>query len=641
MEINKGNIFYSSNISRDNSVAFQGGRTNPLNMLRRKKPNDMWRDCSHIAHALGEQTQRVKGLLENAPERRVAFMQTLTSSFHSRNFMFEGSLKENSEPVFNIYNMVTKPHSAHFNIVTRSQMPFETLEQVFAHAGDKKSLEFVQIMQHDVLDGSKASGEHIVNMLKSQNRELYVHNPAEYSSYMKLNAEKEDAVNSLDILVNTGLYDRKRYDARLAVKEMMKNKNYNAVVGNDEQFIEDNYTREGRSFLDKLCSDYMPNRRGISEEDHSDILHLYASVKPENLKTRLEIIDKFKNVHMQGASEKSEIRTMRNLMDRIDSDSHAAVFVDRALGDGIKVESMEEFNRIMDIVPPVKAKVFHKNISRIVANTNLAEREQALKENVENPLFTNPRVERENARSLRPKRKDTLFEKLYKRVENSINKDTYSRELRVDRLGTPSSQFRLVEFKPDRKFAKVGVPAFEMEVLQPVETVEMPKIVQTLRLHPEARKLKVVSDVNNIIEQKLGEKTLEKQKGIYSDKATAIRLKLLPEIFDSVSATRKESSALGQRPTVENRDAVKLYEKIQGKNRKLVRYMLKKTDSEGKRCFDVKEITRVIDDADKHILDMKKEDPSFRAKDAKSYYDELYNSMVDEYGTLKRTSVRK
>lgn len=640
MEIYKENNFSCNNINRGNNVSFQS-RVNPLNMLIRKNPDNLWRDCSHIAHSLGEHTQRITSLLEHAPKKRVAFMETLTTSFHARNFMLDRKLKENSEPVFNIYNMVTNPSTEHFNIVTRSQMPFETLEQVFAHAGDKKSLGFVQVMQHDVLDGSKASGEHIINMLKSPNRELYVASPAEYSSYMKLNADKEDAVSSLDILVNTGLYDRAKYDARLAVKEMMKNKNYNAILGDDAQFIEENYTREGRSFLDKFCSDYMNYRRGISEEDHSDILHLYVSSKPENLKTRLEIIDKFKNVYVQGSSDKSEIRTMRTLMDRIDSDSHAALFVDKALGDGIKIESMEEFNRIMDIVPPVKAQVFHKNISRIVANTNPAEREQALIQNVENPLYTNPRVERENARSLRPKRKETFIERLYKRVENSVNKSAYSRALVVDSMSTSSPSFMLREYKPAQKLAKVDVPVFEYEMDKTVENIELPKFVHTLKAHPNAKKLQVVSDVNNIIEQKLGEKTLEKQKGIYSAKATAIRLKLLPDMFESVAATRKEQSALGQKPTVGNKDAVKLYEKLQGKNRKLVRYMLKKTDSEGKRCFDIKDIIKVVEDADNHIVGMKKENPFFRAKEAKNYYDELYNSMVEEYGTLKRTSAKK
>ena len=162
-----------TNINSKNT-SFNGFGVSPRALLSKKSPSELSRDCSYIAGILGEQTRNITTLLEHAPSKRVAFMDSLTASFNARNFMLDTKLKESSEPVIKIYNLVTKPEPVHFNIVSRSEMPFESLEKIFEHAQDKKSLEFVQDMQHNVLDGSKESAAHIVKMLQSPNRKAYI-----------------------------------------------------------------------------------------------------------------------------------------------------------------------------------------------------------------------------------------------------------------------------------------------------------------------------------------------------------------------------------------------------------------------------------------------------------------------------------
>ena len=51
---------------------------------------------------------------------------------------------------------------------------------------------------------------------------------------------------------------------------------------------------------------------------------------------------------------------------------------------------------------------------------------------------------------------------------------------------------------------------------------------------PSAKKLAVISDVNNIIEKKLGKNTYADQSKVYANNATKMRAGMLPEIFASI-----------------------------------------------------------------------------------------------------------
>lgn len=629
MQISNQQTGFNINNNRQN---FTGYGTGPKTLITKRSPEHVAKECTYIAHVIGEQTQKITDLLKDAPQKRIAFMESLTTSFNSRNHMFSGNLRENPESLINIYNLVEKPEVGHLNIISRSEMPFETLEKIFANARDKKSVEFVQVMQHDVLDGSKASGEHIVKMLKSPNRKEYIKHPDEYSAYMKVNAENKNAVDELDVMLAAGKYDRTVYDAKLSVQNMMKNIRIKSVLGNDKAFLERNYSPASEAFVNKFFGEYLSANHEVSIYDHVDIKHMYETSNPENIKTRLEVIDKLKNENKEYITNQSDIYSMRLLFDKMDEDRYAAEFVEKALGDGIKIQSAEELLSVMAVIPPIKAAVFHKNISRIVANTNFEERPNALIENIENPHYINPRVEKENANALRSPRKITFIEKLFKTVENSMNKSKYERYTKFEKLRAENEgPIQFIEYVPPKPQ--------EAESTKSVSSI--PKMVSVVKENPAAKKLRIKSEVNSVIEQKLGEKTLEKQQGIFSAKATVMRLKMLPEIFESISATRKSQKAMGKNPSVANRDAVKLYERIQGKNKKLVRYMLRKTDANGNRMFSVKDIIKVLDESEAKISEMKGANPQLRAKDAKAYYDSVFESMVDKYGPAKRKIAAK
>lgn len=240
---------------------------------------------------------------------------------------------------------------------------------------------------------------------------------------------------------------------------------------------------------------------------------------------------------------------------------------------------------------------------------------------------------------------------ILERTLNNINNNLYRPvELpKFDKLLRPEPQINHVDLvkaekqshiAPNKALTLVREPIILEKTLANINAQEklsknlpIKKSFKELR---EARKLQVISDVNNIIEKKLGTKTLDKQKAQYDKQATKIRLSLLPEIFESIKSSRKLERELGVKtPSIANKDAIKLYERINGNNRKLVRYMLLKTKSktDDTRLFTIKDILRVLDKAEEEIPVYKSIDPAYKPR---AYYNEIFDKYVDQYGKVSR-----
>jgi len=85
-------------------------------------------------------------------------------------------------------------------------------------------------------------------------------------------------------------------------------------------------------------------------------------------------------------------------------------------------------------------------------------------------------------------------------------------------------------------------------------------------------------------------------------------------------------------PASSNRDAARLYELINGKNKKIVRYMLTKTDNNGNKIFDVKQIIDYIEKANEYENSVKKINSKYNAQSSKLYYENLFMDLTQKYG---------
>ena len=66
--------------------------------------------------------------------------------------------------------------------------------------------------------------------------------------------------------------------------------------------------------------------------------------------------------------------------------------------------------------------------------------------------------------------------------------------------------------------------------------------------------------------------------------------------------------------------------------------MLKISDKNGNRIFDVKQITELIEGINRFIREEKAIKTNYRAADTKAYYENIFNDLNAKYGKLKRTN---
>ena len=110
-------------------------------------------------------------------------------------------------------------------------------------------------------------------------------------------------------------------------------------------------------------------------------------------------------------------------------------------------------------------------------------------------------------------------------------------------------------------------------------------------------------------------------------------------IVESIKETRAMERAAGvKKPSVSNKDALSLYSKINGRNKKLVNYMLKKRNADGTRTFKFNEIISTIEQSESKLHKQKFASPkTYKAADGKAYYANLLDAQIQEHGKLQRT----
>ena len=68
--------------------------------------------------------------------------------------------------------------------------------------------------------------------------------------------------------------------------------------------------------------------------------------------------------------------------------------------------------------------------------------------------------------------------------------------------------------------------------------------------------------------------------------------------------------------------------------------MLKKRNVDNSRMFEVHDIIAILEKAESKIADNKRLNLNYRAKDAKAYYNHLFDAKIEQYGKLKRTKTK-
>ncbi len=560
--------------------------------------------CTYVSHLLQEQPADIKQVLYGANKTGIRFFKNLARKFNLRNAELPKSKWESKEELFQIFDSIKNIKPVHFDILRKTQEGFGSLKNIFSLAQDNKTLDFVSKLQTDILGAEQEQSNIIIGLLSSKYKPMFMQKAEQFKSYFKLNSKNPKALTELEHIIDKNSFDGKRYDAELVVKQLMQFKIVRDYAKTIETDLIKYYTKDGERLLWRLSNKLQNDKAKLINMDKKDVVNIYKTTNSDNIDLRLGILDKFCDFSANRCY--SELKEVKKLFKTIEQNNEAKQFVLNSIKRGLAVNSAEEMNTVIKGVKLSKANYFFDNVKRIVALSEGDIRNDALLNELENPFFVPEQIRTTKIMHREGNISDYgFFGKINAYFKNKVRIFIYN------------------NIK-----SKTEAPVISGMASNPKLKVNN---------HIPAQKIQLIKDVNDIIKTKLGKRTYNEQEDTYRLKATKIRLNLLPEIFDSIKAVRAQNRLQGIKPIVSNRDASRLYELINGSNRKTVRYMLKKCDENGKRIFDVKQIIGLIEKANKDILQAKAINSNYRAADTKAYYENVFNDLNSRYGKLKRT----
>ena len=582
---------------------FPSGTANKFNYANMPR-KQFARSCVYVSHLLQEPPSQIVQFLCGANRAGVQFFKNLARKFNLRNAELPKSKRESKDDLFRIFELVKNVTPTHSEIIKKTQDGFDSITKIFTLAQDNKSLNFVSKLQTDILEDKPNQSNIIIGILKSRHKQVFIDSIEQFKSYFKLNSKNENALSELEGIIDKNGFNSKKYDSELGIKNLMEFKSVRDYTSGNESDLVASYTVQRARFLWRITNMLANNKVKSENIDKRHIIDLYKSSNADNINLRLAVLDKFGNFSQEKCN--SDLKDLKKLFKNTEKYKEVRDFVLNSVERGLAVNSVGELNSVIENVELNKANYFFDNVRRIVALSDGNVRKKALAEELENPFFSP--IQKRETRILRREGRINEYGflgKINSYLKNKVKSFIYNNY-------KSGIEFRIETEKPQKR------------------TVKIINIVQD-------KNIQLTKEVNDIIKTKLGKRIYAEQEDTYRLKATKIRLGLLPDIFDSIKTTRGESRKQGIEPNVSNRDASRLYELINGANRKTVRYMLKICDNNGNRVFDVNKIIDFIEKANRNIKREKALNKNYRASDTKAYYENLFNELNTKYGKLKRT----
>ncbi len=678
-----------NNLNSSSNVQFTG-----ISLAKKATINQRKDYVDAVSNMLHQDKKDIFKLIENASTKRIILLEKLANRYNQDNF-YRQTDKEDSTLVNKIYKIVTSPKNDHFSLISNFKGSLNSLYRIFTDIdknNKRKSLAYARKVNNEIL--SKNKNVHldlIPELLESPNSKEYVKNYSKYESYLKLNCNNKDAVKNLDEMVTNKTYHQKKYDILYKNKELRSTFRLpETEVFNSEHFVE-NYSDAGRNFLEYMVTHFRIDKELLAAGADEVLFDMFKTSTDKNIKQRIEIMQRFPNIHVHHKNTEQQVtqfNELKQLFDTVDRDPYARKFLQKFLKNPIYNSiSINNINKILSDIPSAKLAIFYKNAKNILSQVSKEEQINTLQTELENPFFETKMTKDQKKKKIKYglSKEISFLQKLMTKIENKINilkfKHFESKHPSVPEevksktaqpivakaspvktqevkkaIETPQIKEEVqavspVEARPVEKATekttaaetKTAQSATETTAVSAAETAaaKLKEKVEPENIKPTAKKKtnkeEIKKNIFEIISSKLGPKTYAKQQDAFGAYATKIRLSLLPEIFASVADTRKADRAVGKyRINSSNKDVLDLYLLINGNNKKFANYLLKKRNTDNSRMFEVKDIIQMLKKAEAKIQKDKQTNPEYRARDARKYYNHLYESKIQQYGKLKR-----
>ncbi len=653
-----------SNYQHSQNVSFTGmdnlAKSLRKMMLSKQAKKEFKEMTGWAADVLGKDAQEVQKKLNGNTKRKTDFYALMVEKYNRTNFYAEVGKKENPELVDKIFDIVEKPSDEHFRFVDSINLPFAETKTVFEKLeNNPKKINIAGTIYNDISgirvnhrdSGNTERTKRIfMDMINSPNREEYLANYETYKPHIHHNAEDKNVIKLLDEKISAKSYDKKNANNVNEVNRLFTSL---VEVGKfNRAELTSHYSKEANELV-KTLDARIAIRHGVSNKDADSLAEIYKTTTKDNAVARGKFIES--NYYFGAQRDKydeNEISNIGKVFKMMDEDPNMMKFVNKLNKNGRGFGKAESYLKLAD---QVGTKVLNRDAD-VIGETIGMNRYHSYESVVEHY--------EQKPKSIFGRAMDSL-KGLFKKKEEPVDNNIYWTGEDLAKIEKVAAEQDAEKMKKsvDNITENISIKPAIIDTMSKVASVDTsvavkPQVEKRVVKHrsffkpyvpkqPSAKKLVVINDVNNIIENKLGKNVYADQSRVYANKATKMRLSMLPEIFDSIKETRaaaRKNGTFNKRTTEKNEDALDLYQRINGKNKRLVNYMLKVRNEDGTRKYTVKDIVNTLSETSKTVRQEKMAAPKdrpFRAKDEKAMYDILADEQIAKYGKLHQAKSKK
>ena len=654
-----------SNYQQSQNVNFTGmenlAKSLRKMMLSKQAKKDFKEMTGWAADVLGKDAQDVQKKLNGNTKRKTDFYALMVEKYNRTNFYAEAGKKENPDLVDKIFDVVEKPSDEHFMFMDNINLPFAETKTVFEKLeNNPKKINIAGTIYNDIsgirvnnkdVGNAERTNKIFMDMINSPNREEYLANYKAYQPHIHHNAEDKNVIKSLDEKISAKSYDKNMANNANEINKMFLNIDEVGKFSRAE--LTSHYSKEANELV-KTLDARIAVRHGVSNKDADSLAEIYKTTTKDNAEARSKFIES--NYYFGAQRDKydeNEISNIGKVFKMMDEDSNMMKFINKLNKNGRGFGKAESYLKLAD---QVGTKTLNKD-AEVIGETigmNRYHSYESVMEHYE-----------QKPKSIFGRAMDSL-KGLFKKKEEPVDNNVYwtGEDLaKIEKEAVKQDAEKIAKLA-DKPVENISIkPAMVDSTMTKAASVDTsiavkPQTEKRVVKHrsffkpyvpkqPSAKKLVVINDVNNIIENKLGKNVYADQSKVYANKATKMRLNMLPEIFDSIKETRaaaRKNGTFNKRTTEKNEDALDLYQRINGKNKRLVNYMLKVRNEDGTRKYTVKDIVNTLSETSKTVRQEKMaapKDKPFRAKDEKAMYDILADEQIAKYGKLHQAKSKK
>lgn len=652
-----------SNYQHSQNVSFTGmdnlAKSLRKMMLSKQAKKEFKEMTGWAADVLGKDAQDVQKKLNGNTKRKTDFYALMVEKYNRTNFYAEVGKKENPELVDKIFDIVEKPSDEHFRFVDSINLPFAETKTVFEKLeNNPKKINIAGTIYNDIsgirvnhrdAGNTERTKRIFMDMINSPNREEYLANYESYKPHIHHNAEDKNVIKLLDEKISAKSYDKKNANNINEVNRLFTSL---VEVGKfNRAELTPHYSKEANELV-KTLDARIAIRHGVSNKDADSLAEIYKTTTKDNAVARGKFIES--NYYFGAQRDKydeNEISNIGKVFKMMDEDPNMMKFINKLNKNGRGFGKAESYLKLAD---QVGTKVLNRDadvIGETIGMNRYHSYESVVEHYEQKPKSIFGRA-MDSLKGLFKKKEEPVDNNIYWTGEDLAKMEKVAAEQDAEKMKKSVDNItENVSIKPTMIDTMSKVVSVDTSVVKPQVEKRVVKHRSFFKPYvpkqPSAKKLVVINDVNNIIENKLGKNVYADQSRVYANKATKMRLSMLPEIFDSIKETRaaaRKNGTFNKRTTEKNEDALDLYQRINGKNKRLVNYMLKVRNEDGTRKYTVKDIVNTLSETSKTVRQEKMAAPKdrpFRAKDEKAMYDILADEQIAKYGKLHQAKSKK